>query len=197
MGIEISFSADELALPGFAGLAGDRAALDQLFSVTYEELRRLASILKRRDPAASLSPTTLVNEAWIKLARTPAVAQLSDLHFKRIAARAMRQVLIAAARKRNADKRGAGPGMTVVFDESLGGVPSCDEELLALDAALDRLAKMNPRQALMVEGRFFGGLEGAEISELLGISEATMLRDWRAARAWLAQQLAPVNGDGQ
>lgn len=196
MAIELSFSAEELAVPGFAALAQDRAALDRLFSATYEELRRLAAVLRRRDPAASLSPTTLVNEAWIKLSRTPAVAQLSSLHFKRIAARAMRQVLIAAARKRYADKRGAGPGLAVAFDESLGAVASCDEELLALDTALDLLARMNPRQAFMVEGRFFGGLEVVELALVLGVSEATVLRDWRAARAWLAQQLAGVS-DGR
>ncbi|WP_031499076.1 ECF-type sigma factor [Bryobacter aggregatus] len=189
MALEISFTPEELALSGFASFATDRAALDHLFSVTYEELRRLASLVRRRDPGATLSPTTLVNEAWIKLARTPAVAQLSDLHFKRIAARAMRQVLIAAARKRNAGKRSAGPGMSVTFHENLSAGVTCDEELLALDVALEELAKMNPRQALLVEGRFFGGLEVAEITRLLGVSEATVLRDWRVARAWLAQQL--------
>ncbi|MCZ2073942.1 MAG: sigma-70 family RNA polymerase sigma factor [Bryobacteraceae bacterium] len=170
-----------------------REALDHLFSVTYEELRRLASAVRRRDPAATLSPTTLVNEAWLKLAKTPAVAQSSHLHFKRIAARAMRQVLIAAVRRRTAYKRDAGPGMVVVFDDAMGPVTSCDEELIALDAALDELARMNPRHAAMVESRFFGGLEVNEIAALLGVSEATILRDWRAARAWLARQLGSAS----
>src|SRR5689334_6881272 len=90
------------------GLGGvvDRQALDHLFSVTYEELRRLASSVKRDDPRASLSPTTLVNEAWVKLAASPAFRSTSPLHFKRIAARAMRQVLVEAARRRHAAKRG-------------------------------------------------------------------------------------------
>ena len=122
-----------------------RGALDHLFSVTYEELRRLASSVRRSHPSANLSPTTLVNEAWLKLAGTPECASTSPLHFKRIAARAMRQVLIEAARRRNADKRGG--------------------------------------------GRFFGGLDVSETAALLGVSEATVLRDWRAARAWLAHEL--------
>lgn len=169
--------------------SGDRAALDHLFSITYEELRRLASAVRRRDPAATLSPTTLVNEAWLKLARTPAVAQASELHFKRIAARAMRQVLVGAVRRRSAYKRGSGPSMRVTFDESVVSTETGDEQLLALDAALDELARMNPRHAQMVESRFFGGLEVSEIALLLDVSEATILRDWRAARAWLAKQL--------
>jgi RNA polymerase sigma factor (TIGR02999 family) len=167
--------------------AGNREALDHLFSAAYEELRRLASSVRRRDPAATLSPTTLVNEAWLKLSRTPAVASASHLHFKRIAARAMRQVLISAARRRGADKRGA--GMRVTFDEALGAPASGGDELLALDAALDDLARVNPRYAAVVENRFFGGMEMSEIAAMLGVSETTVLRDWRAARAWLARQL--------
>ncbi|MGQ0646212.1 MAG: ECF-type sigma factor, partial [Gemmatimonadaceae bacterium] len=86
----------------------DRRALDEIFSEAYEELRRLASSVRQDDPGATLSPTALVNEAWLKLADSPRVARTSRLHFKRIAARAMRQVLIEAARRRNADKRGGG-----------------------------------------------------------------------------------------
>jgi RNA polymerase sigma factor (TIGR02999 family) len=175
-------------MPDEVSLPDDRAELDHLFSVTYEELRRMASSVRRRDPTATLSPTTLVNEAWLKLAKTPSVARLSQLHFKRIAARAMRQVLVSAARKRHADKRGAGPGMLVTLDESLVAAAT-DDEVLALDAALSDLARMNPRQAAVVESRFFGGLEVNEIAALLDISEATILRDWRAARAWLAAEL--------
>ncbi len=97
----------------------ERSALDHLFSVTYEELRRLASSVKRNDPGATLNPTALVNEAWVKLANSPHFASTSRLHFKRIAARAMRQVLIEAARRRNADKRGGDEGVVfVAFDEN-------------------------------------------------------------------------------
>lgn len=90
----------------FGGLPVDRAALDTLFTVTYDELRRLASSVRRNDPDATLSPTGLVNEAWLKLASSPPLHLSSRLHFKRVAARAMRQVLIEAARRRQADKRG-------------------------------------------------------------------------------------------
>jgi RNA polymerase sigma factor (TIGR02999 family) len=175
---------------GFAGgdTAEDRQTLDHLFSVTYEELRRLASSVKRGDPSATLNPTALVNEAWVKLAQSPRFATTSRLYFKRIAARAMRQVLVEAARRRNADKRGGPHATLVTFDDSLTPVV-CERELLGLDTALDELSRVQPRQAMMVESRFFGGLEIAEIAGLLEVSEATILRDWRAAKAWLGQEL--------
>lgn len=171
----------------------DRQALDHLFSVTYEELRRLASSVRRSDPGATLSPTTLVNEAWLKLANSPPFTTTSRLHFKRIAARAMRQLLVEAARRRNAIKRGGGAGgegfAAVTFDESMGATASCGGDLLALDTALDELGRMHPRQAMMVESRFFGGLDLTETATLLDVSESTILRDWRAAKAWLAHEL--------
>jgi len=170
-------------------LPGDRQALDHLFSVTYEELRRLASSVRRGDPCATLSPTALVNEAWLKLAGSPQIAATSRLHFKRIAARAMRQLLVEAARRRTADKRNGETEITVAFDASLRREPTGSRDLLALNSALDELARMNPRQAVMVESRFFGGLDIPETASLLNISEATVQRDWRAARAWLAQEL--------
>jgi len=168
-----------------------RKALDELFSVTYEELRRLASTVSRGDPSATMNPTALVNEAWIKLSKSPNLAATSRMHFKRIAARAMRQLLVEAARRRNSQKRGAGE-LTVSFDDSFDEKPSSGKELLALDAALDELAKIEPRQALMVESRFFGGLDIAETAAMLEVSEATILRDWRAAKAWLARELHRV-----
>jgi RNA polymerase sigma factor (TIGR02999 family) len=166
----------------------DREALDALFSAAYEELRRLASSVRRDDPSATLNPTALVHEAWLKLAGSPGVAPASPLHFKRIAARAMRQILVDAARRRNAQKRGAGVAF-VTFDESLHAGASSADDVLALDAALEQLARVSPRQATMVESRFFGGLDARETAELLEVSEATVLRDWRAAKAWLAQEL--------
>lgn len=170
--------------------AKERQAFDQLFSLAYEELRRLASSVKRGDPSNTLSPTALVNEAWLKLAKSPGVADTSPLHFKRIAARAMRQLLVETARRRNAHKRGGdGEVIFVSFDESLDGAAIPQENLLALDTALSELARLAPRQALIVESRFFGGLEIREISILIGVSEATILRDWRAAKAWLGQTL--------
>ena len=167
----------------------ERRALDRLFSETYEELRRLASSVRRGDPSATLNPTALVNEAWLKLANSPDIASTSRLHFKRIAARAMRQVLVEAARRRNARKRGGPEGVNVTFDESLGDGAQLGNDLVALDSALEELARVNPRQATMVECRFFGGLDIPETAELLEVSEATVLRDWRAVKAWLANEL--------
>lgn len=166
----------------------DRRALDAVFSDAYQELRRLASSVRASDPNATLTPTTLVNEAWLKLARTPHVARTTRLHFKRIAARAMRQVLVEAARRRQAEKRGGGAAF-VTFDESLGEVETAADDLLALDEALGELARLSPRQGMLVEARFFGGLDLRETAELLSVSEATIVRDWRAARAWLATEL--------
>jgi RNA polymerase sigma factor (TIGR02999 family) len=125
------------------------------------------------------------------------VARAQELHFKRIAARAMRQVLVSAARRRSASKRDAGLAMCVTFDESVMPAAARDAEVLALDEALDELGKMNPRQAQAVESRFFGGLETAEIAEMLGVSEATVLRDWRAARAWLMVRLRGQDQAGE
>lgn len=167
-----------------------RSELDSLFSVAYEELRRLAATIARRDPGATLSPTALVNEVWLKLAHSPRVGASSPLHFKRIAARAMRQVLVEAARRRKADKRGGqGAALLVTFDESLNQYPSSSRDVLALDGALDELAQINPRQALMVECRFFGGLDVTETAAVLDVSETTILRDWRAVKAWLANEV--------
>lgn len=173
--------------------AAKRIAIDELFSLTYEELRRLASSVKRGDPSATLNPTALVNEAWLKLANSPGLASESRLHFKRIAARAMRQLLVEAARRRNADKRGGSASQNVTFDETLGLPRNSEGEVLALDLALQELARFQPRQAMMVESRFFGGCDIPEIASLLGVSEATVLRDWRAAKAWLAQALRQVH----
>lgn len=168
-----------------------RQSLDLQFSHAYEELRRLASAVKRNDPRATLTPTTLVNEAWVKLAKSPQFVATSKLHFKRIAARAMRQVLIEAARRRQADKRGH-DAVFVTFDTAVDVAVSgsTGDDLLALDRALSELGRLNPRQAALVEGRFFGGLDVGELSSLLDVSEATVLRDWRAARAWLATELS-------
>lgn len=180
------------------GAGGDQTAalrreIDDLFSLTYEELRRLASTVKRNDPSATLNPTALVNEAWLKLANSPGVVSASRLHFKRIAARAMRQLLVEAARRRHADKRGGGEAMQLLLDDSVTPNANTGREVLALDLALRELARFQPRQAMMVESRFFGGCDISETAALLGVSEATILRDWRAAKAWLAQALRQVH----
>lgn len=178
-------------MEGSGGEFEERQALDDLFSAAYEELRRLAFTVRRSDSNATLNTTALVHEAWLKLANSPRFITTSQLHFKRIAARAMRELLIEAARRRNAAKRGG--GSEGVFFVTLGDSPESSisdaEEILALDAALKELAQLNPRQALLVESRFFGGLDISETAALLEVSEATVLRDWRAAKAWLAHEL--------
>lgn len=168
----------------------DRENLDQWFSLAYEELRRLAANVRRDDPSATLSPTALVHEAWLKLAASPPAHAASPLHLKRIAARAMRQVLVDAARRRKAHKRGADVDF-VTFDEALHEdvTRGSADDVIALDTALEELARISPRQAAMVESRFFGGFDAKETAEMLEISEATVLRDWRAAKAWLAREL--------
>ena len=163
--------------------------LDQLFSAAYEELRRLAFLVRRRESSQTLSPTALVNEAWVKLARSPALHFESPLHFRRVAARAMRQLLVEAARRRGSAKRGGDARCFVTFDEAVHHGAIDDGELLALDEALDELSQSAPRQVQMIEYRFFGGLDVTETANALGISEATLMRDWRTARAWLSQAL--------
>jgi RNA polymerase sigma factor (TIGR02999 family) len=168
----------------------DRQSFDEQFSLVYEELRRLASGVLRHEQNGKLTPTTLVHEAWIKLAHSPQIADTSPLHFRRIAARAMRQVLVDAARRRNAGMRRDGQ-MLVTFDEFVPGIRTLasPKDILALDSALDELGSISERQAKLVEGRFFGGLEISELAEMLDVSEATISREWRSARAWLAVEI--------
>ena len=160
------------------------------YSLAYEELRRLASTVLAGEAFATISPTTLVHEVWLKLKASRPIQAESELHFKRIAARAMRQVLVDAARRRNSEKHGGGL-VLVSFDEEIDAPASTDEQLLALDGALTELGRRYPRQAEMIESRYFAGLTVPETARLLGVSEATVNRDWRTARAWLRRELAP------
>lgn len=168
----------------------DRESFDKLFSLVYEELRGLAAHVLRSEQGRHLTPTTLVHEAWLKLAHSPELAHTSRVHFRRIAARAMRQVLVEAARRRRAARRGD-PAMQVTFDDALawGKVQPDARDILALDHALEALNRISERQARLVEGRFFGGLEMSELAEMLEVSEATVTREWRSARAWLAVEI--------
>lgn len=170
--------------------SGERRALDDLYSLIYEELRRLASFVRKSEFDGTLNSTALVHEAWLKLKDSPHLASTTVPHFKSIAANAMRQVLVDEARRRNARKRGgAGEAVFVTLGDSVQSIASCDEELIALDDALHELARLSPRQAHMVESRFFAGLSVAETADLLGVSESAIERDWRAAKAWLATQI--------
>lgn len=162
--------------------------VDKLFSAAYEELRRLAARLRRSEVAQTLNPTALVNEAYVKLAASLRVQPQSALHFKRIVARAMRQILVDASRRRKALKRG-GERDIVTFDEARQAQSARPDQVIALDAALQDLARTSPRQAMLVECRFFGGFDAREIALLLEVSESTVDRDWRAAKAWLSLQI--------
>jgi RNA polymerase sigma factor (TIGR02999 family) len=166
----------------------DKSSLDHLFQLTYEELRRLAYAVQDGNPRRTLNPTALVNEAYLKLVQTNKIQPESALHFKRIVAVAMRQVLIDAARRHTSLKRGAGFDFVTVIDD-LDGKTANIEELLTLDTALKELEELHPRQARLVEYRFFGGFNLTETTEMLNISESTALRDWRMAKAWLTVRL--------
>jgi RNA polymerase sigma factor (TIGR02999 family) len=178
-------SGDDPIDPAFAG----PVPLDVAFTTAYDELRRLARAIRRSDPGATIDPTALVNEAWLKLAGSPGFASTSPLHVRRIAGRAMRQVLVEAARRRQANKRGGPDAVVVTLDEGLDGAVAPIADVLTLDHALEELAQHQPRQAAMIEARFFAGLSVAETAETLGVSEVTVARDWRVARAWLIDVL--------
>ena len=166
----------------------DGPALDRLYSAAYEELRRLARSVRRGDPSETLNPTALVNEAYLKLAASDGLAFASRQHMKRVAARAMRQVLVEAARRRQTEKRGGGRRL-VTFDEGRAAPEATADDVVALHEALGVLARMHPRQAQTVECRFFGGFDIPETADALDVSEATVSRDWRAAKAWLAREI--------
>jgi RNA polymerase sigma factor (TIGR02999 family) len=167
---------------------GDPQALKEVLPLVYQELRRLAhQHLKSERADHSMQSTALVHEAYLRLVG----AQPADLqdrgHFIAVASRAMRQILVDAARGRDAGKRDW--GLRIEYADMPSMPIKQDADLLALDDALDDLARIDERQARIVEMRFFGGLSSPEISEVLGISRATVDRDWATARVWLHRQV--------
>lgn len=165
---------------------GEKAALDTLFTLAYDELRRIAKRV-RAGHAQTLSTTALVHEAYLRL--LPGRVPANDAaHFKLLIARAMREVLVDAARRRHALKRG-GQDIAVTLDHELQATPLASTQLLDLHEALDELQKADSRRAAVVECRFFGGLDVDETAAALDLSTATVKRDWRVARAWLAQAM--------
>jgi RNA polymerase sigma factor (TIGR02999 family) len=169
-----------------AARGGDRGALDRLMPLIYDDLRKLARRQLRREYGErAIHPTSLVHEAYFKLAGSAALQARDRAHFLAIAAHAMRQVLVDDARRRSAVKRGAGWERTWLTDKDLP-VEFEPEEILALDSAIEVL---EPRQRQVVEWRFFGGMEEREIAKVLGVTERTVRRDWVKARAWLYRSL--------
>lgn len=168
---------------------GDRAALDRLFTLAYDELHHMAHLVRRRGDGETLRTTALVHEAYFKLKPDRELAIQDQAHFTHIVARAMRQVLVDGARRRRAERRG-GDATPVTLDESVRAAPMRTEEILALEEALEELERVDPRKAKVVECRFFGGLSVEETAAALDISTPTVKRDWRVARAWLAQAIA-------
>jgi RNA polymerase sigma factor (TIGR02999 family) len=167
--------------------------MDATYVRSYRELKALAHRVRAGRAGDTLSTTALVNETWLKLAgRAP--AWRDHEHFLAIAARAMRQVLVDAARHRLAAKRGGGAGAAITLDDEVQAAPVRDAVLVALDDALTRLAAVEPRRALVVEHRFFGGLSIPETARAMGLGSATVERDWRVARAWLASELGGTTG---
>ncbi len=164
-------------------------ALDALYPLVYGELRALAHRhLRGERPDHSLGTTGLVHEAYLKLSRLDRVRWMNQSHVLGVAAQAMRRILVDHAAARRADKRGGGRDQ-VALDDAMAMAESRGEELLALDEALVALAGVEERLARVVECRFFGGMSIEETAEALGISTATVKRDWTIARAWLNREL--------
>ena len=168
----------------------------ELMPQVYDELRRLAAnYLRHERPGQTLQATALVHEAFLRLSKEKNQPWKNRTHFLAIAALSMRQILVQRARARHADKRGGENQERITLDESVmadrtpeatGGV-----DVLALDAALEKLAALDPQQAKIVELRYFGGLTVEEAAEALDISPATVKRHWTVARAWLKKELSP------
>jgi RNA polymerase sigma factor (TIGR02999 family) len=168
---------------------GDSAAVDRLFAVVYDELRRVAHGQRIRwQDDATLNTTALVHETYLKLVGNSSQDWRDRAHFFAVAAQAMRHILVNYAERRVAAKRGGG-AVHISLDEANPVPIEAAEELLALDEALQALARENARQAQVVECRFFGGLGIRETADALGISSATVERDWAAASAWLRRTL--------
>jgi RNA polymerase sigma factor (TIGR02999 family) len=177
--------------------SGDPTALDDLLPRVYDELRALADAYMRRERAGhTLQPTALVHEAFLRLLRLPPGSVQNRIHFFALAAQAMRRILADHARRHRAAKRGGSavrvPLELVEGTPAIAGyAPGTQTEVAAddLDTALEDLAKLDARQARVVELRFFGGLSIEETAEVLAVSPATVKRDWLVARAWLHREL--------
>ncbi len=173
-----------------ASRLGDRGALDRIFEALYAELRRVAHRqLRRGRPGETLGTTAVVHEAYLKLTQGRSLEIQDRGHFMSLAARAMRQVIVDVARRRQADKRGRAEPAEVL-DENAIAADALADELVAIERSLSKLESLDPRLARIVEWRFFGGMSEEEIGEVLGVTARTVRRDWREARAFLYRDLA-------
>ena len=170
---------------------GDKLALDALLPLVYSELRQLAHHHMRGEPPGNqmLQTTGLVHEAYVRLVEGAGISWQNRSHFYAVCARLMRRILVDRARARRSRKR-AGDERPEPIEDWQGAVPAQDEGLLALNEALERLSQRDARKGQVVELRYFGGLTVEETAEALGISEDTVLRDWKAAKSWLRRELA-------
>jgi RNA polymerase sigma factor (TIGR02999 family) len=169
---------------------GDKKALEALMPLVYGELHRLARRYLRRERSDhTLQSTALVHEAYLRMVDQKGVQWQNRAHFFAVAAQMIRRILVDHARTHNAEKRGGG-ACKLALDEAIGVPQRRDLNLVALDDAINGLAEMDPQQGRIVELRFFGGLSIEETSEVLGISPATVKRDWAVAKAWLYRDLS-------
>lgn len=169
---------------------GDQAALQELIPLVHDELRRLARRYMGRERAGqTLQPTALVNEAYLRLANLHEMRWQDRAHFLAMAARLMRRILVDIARSKDYQKRGRRP-RHVSLDPALAASGAHEEDVVALDEALTKLAALSPRRAQVIELKFFGGLSLEETAEVLKVSPETVKRDWRLSRAWLHKELA-------
>lgn len=167
---------------------GDLQARDELIPLVQHELRkRAAAYLRRERPNHTLQPTALVNEAYLRLMGQRRVTWVNRAQFFGVAAQIMRRILVDHARDRHAAKRR--DGIRVPLDDDIGAVPAPDCELLMLDEALRALARIDERQARIVELKYFGGLSEEEVGAVLSLSRATITREWQSARAWMYRRL--------
>jgi RNA polymerase sigma-70 factor (ECF subfamily) len=172
-----------------AWTGGEAAALDQLTPLVHDELRRMAGrLMSGEQPDHTLQPTALVNEAFLRLVDIKQVQWQDRAHFLAMAARTMRRILVDIARSKSYQKRGS-RGQKVLVDENVIGSDERSRDVVALDEALKELDAFDSRKSQVVELRFFGGLTAGETAEVLNVSEETVLRDWRLARAWLRREL--------
>ncbi|MBI1761643.1 MAG: sigma-70 family RNA polymerase sigma factor [Acidobacteria bacterium] len=175
--------------------AGDRAALDRLMPLVYDELRRIArAYLRHERREHTLQTSALVNEAYLRLVDHEQISWQNRAHFFCVAAQAMRRILVDHARSRNFAKRG-GAAHKVSLDEAAGVALERADELLALDDALQDLAKFDERKSRVVELRYFGGLSVEETAEALGIAAITVIRDWNTAKVWLLREMSKGAAD--